>query len=45
MAEELYNIFMCFYNRSILEYGQIARNGTEFMIDDTEGHSIKKRLL
>ena len=45
IAEALYNIFMYLYNRNILEYGQIARNGTEFMIDDTEGHSIKKRLL
>ena len=39
MAETFYNIFMNFYNQNILEYGQIARNETESMIPDTEGHS------
>ena len=38
-AEAFYNIFMYFYNKNILEYGQIARNGTESMIPDTEGRS------
>ena len=33
-AEAHYNIF------DTLEYGQIARNGTESMIPDTEGRSI-----
>ena len=40
-AEAFYNIFMYLYNKNILEYGQIARNGTESMIPDTEGHSNK----
>ena len=31
--------FMYLYNENILVYGQIARNGTESMIPDTEGHS------
>ena len=39
-AEAFYNIFMYLYNKNILEYGQIARNGTESMIPDTEGRSI-----
>ena len=39
MAEAFYNIFMYLYNKNILEYGQIARNGTESIIPDTEGHS------
>ena len=30
---------MYLYNKNILEYGQIARNGTESMIPDTEGCS------
>ena len=38
-AEEFYNIFMHLYNKNFLEYGQIAWNGTESMITDTEGHS------
>ena len=38
-AEAFYNIFMHLYNKNILEYGQIARNGTESVIPDTEGHS------
>ena len=38
-AEEFYNIFMYLYNKNIVEYGQIARNGTESMIPDTEGCS------
>ena len=38
-AEAFYNIFMYLYNKNILEYGQIARNGTESMIPDTEVHS------
>ena len=40
MAEAFCNIFMYLYNKNILEYGQIARNGTEFMIPDTTGHSF-----
>ena len=40
MDERFYNIFMYLYNKNILEYGQIARNGTESMIPDTEGRSI-----
>ena len=40
-AEAFYNIFMHLYNKNILEYGQIVRNGTESMIPDTEGHSKK----
>ena len=39
MDERFYNIFMYLYNKNILEYGQIARNGTESMIPDTEGRS------
>ena len=39
-AEAFYNIFMHLYNKNILEYGQIARNGTESVIPDTEGRSI-----
>ena len=39
-AEAFYNIFMYLYNKNILKYGQIARNGTESMIPDTEGRSI-----
>ena len=33
--------FLCLYlyNKNILEYGQIARNGTESIIPDTEGYS------
>ena len=38
-AEAFYNIFMYLYNKNILKYGQIARNGTESMILDTEGRS------
>ena len=30
---------MCLYDKNILKYGQIARNGTESMILDTEGRS------
>ena len=30
---------MYLYSKKILEYGQIARNGTEYMIPDTESHS------
>ena len=40
-AEAFYNIFMYLYNKNILKYGQIARNGTESMIPDTEGRSNK----
>ena len=36
MAEAFYNIFMYLYNKNILEYGQIAWNGTESMIPDTK---------
>ena len=38
-AEAFYDIFMYLYNKNILKYGQIARNGTESMIPDTEGRS------
>ena len=38
-AEAFYNIFMYLYNKNILKYGRIARNGTESMIPDTEGRS------
>ena len=38
-AEAFYNIFMYLYNKNILKYGQIARNGMESMIPDTEGRS------
>ena len=38
-TEAFYNIFMYLYNKNILEYGQIARNGTESMIPHTEGRS------
>ena len=48
-AEAFYNIFMYLYNKNILKYGQIARNGTESMIPDTEGRSSildqKNKLL
>ena len=44
-AEAFYNIFMYFYNKNILEYGQIARNGTESMIPDTEGRSNSAVIL
>ena len=40
-AEAFYNIFMYLYNKNILEYGQIARNGTESVIPNIEGRSIK----
>ena len=39
MDERFYNIFIYLYNKNILEYGQIARNGTESGIPDTEGRS------
>ena len=38
-AEVFYSIFMYLYDKNILKYGQIARNGTESMIPDTEGRS------
>ena len=38
-AEAFNNIFMYLY-KNILEYGQIARNGTKSMLPDTEGRSI-----
>ena len=31
-------------DKNILKYGQIARNGTESMIPDTEGRSNKYHL-
>ena len=40
-AEAFYNSFMYLHNKNILEYGQIARNGTESMIPDTGGRSNK----
>ena len=33
------------YDKNILEYGQIARNGTESMIPDTEGRSSIYRCI
>ena len=39
MDERFYNIFMYMNNKNILEYGQIARNGTESVIPDSEGRS------
>ena len=44
-AEAFYNNFMYLYNKNILEYGQIARNGTESMIPDTEGRSRNSIFL
>ena len=41
MEEALYNISMYLYNKNILEYAHIARNGTESKILHIEGHSIK----
>ena len=41
-AEAFYNIFMYLYNKNILEYVQIARNGTESVIPYTEGRSTKE---
>ena len=38
-AEAFYNIFMYLYDKNILKYVQIARNGTESMIPDSEGRS------
>ena len=45
MAEAFYNIFMYLYNKNILKYGQIARNGTESLIPDTEGCSSRYVLV
>ena len=39
MEEGFYNISMHLYNKNILEYAQIARNGTEFKIPHIESHS------
>ena len=38
-AEAFHNIFMYLYNKNIIEYAQIARNGPKAMIIDIEGHS------
>ena len=38
-AERFYNNFMYSYNKSILEYAQIARNGTKSIIPYIESHS------
>ena len=35
---------MYLYNKNILEYGQIARNGTESMIPNTAGHSSVNQI-
>ena len=37
--QTLRNYSHTLYNKNFLEYGQIAWNGTESMITDTEGHS------
>ena len=34
-----YNIFMYLYNKNILEYAQIAQNGTESKIPFIESHA------
>ena len=38
-AEAFYNILKYLYYKNILEYGQIARNGTESVIPNIEGRS------
>ena len=38
-TEAFYNISMYLDNKNILEYGQIARNGTESVIPNIEGRS------
>ena len=37
--EAFYNISMHFYNKNVIEYAQIARNGPKSMIRDIEGLS------
>ena len=39
MEEAFYNISMYLYNKNILEYAQIARNGTESEMPYIESHS------
>ena len=39
IEEAFYIIFMFLYNKNILEYAQIARNGTESKIPYIESHS------
>ena len=39
MEEAFYNISLHLYNKNILEYAQIARNGTESKIPYIESHS------
>ena len=36
---------MYFYNKNVLEYPQIARNGTESKIPYIESHSIKYAIF
>ena len=40
IEEAFYNISMYLYNKNILEYAEIARNGTESKIPYIESHSI-----
>ena len=40
MNEVFYNNFMYLYNKKVLEYAQITRNGTESKIPYIEGRSI-----
>ena len=39
MVEAFYKIYLNLYNKNILEYAQIARNGTESEISYIESHS------
>ena len=43
MEEAFYNISMYLHNKNILEYAQIAQNGTEYKIPYIESHSITAR--
>ena len=40
MEETFYNITMSLYNKNILEYAEIARNGPKSTVHDIEGLSI-----
>ena len=45
MEEAFYNISMYLYNKNILEYAQIARNGTESEIPYNDSHSKIQSML
>ena len=45
MEEAFYNIYMYFYNKNVLEYTQIARNGPKSMIRNIEGNSSRYTVL